>query len=453
MRPYSRLVRAMAVRTRVAGTVLAAVVMAGCLTARPASQPAHDLSTPKRVVLPNGVTVIVHEHRGADVAAVQLWVRAGSRDEQADELGLAHYLEHMLFKGTPSRPPGFVDAEIERVGGRINAGTSLDYTYYHAVLPAPRAHATIRMLADIAVNASLDASFLENEKRIVLEEMRLHEDNPRRFLGVRLWTLAFGEHPYARPIIGRPDIIGGLSRDTLQRFYRRHYNPDSFALVVVGAVDTDSVIRTATDTFGRLLRTAARRLPPAVAPPAAMRREVVRRPGTHAWLGLAWHAPRLDHAEAPAMALLSAVLGQSRSARLPVALRDRLGIVSSIGAGYSAMEAAGVMSVTAQTTPADVERAEAEIIREIGRLRDGGVTEAELRRAVTTADARHQFQIETAEGRAFSLGRAETIWRMEDELAWVDHLRAVTPEQIKLVARRYLDPQVYARLTVLPGRP
>jgi zinc protease len=397
--------------------------------------------------------VIVQAHRAADVVAVQLWVRVGSRDETENELGLAHYLEHMLFKGTPTRPPGFVDAEIERVGGRINAGTSLDYTVYHAVLPASRAHATIRMLADVGVNAALDASLLENEKRIVLEEMRLHEDNPRRFLGVRLWTLAFADHAYGRPIIGRPDVVQRLSRDTLHGFYRRYYTPDSFVLVVVGAVDADGVVRTATESFGRLLKTGPRRLPLPTPPPPSARRETVRRPGTHAWLGLAWHAPRLDHAEAPAMALLTALLGQSRTARLPVALRDRLGIVSSIGAGYAAMEAAGLMSVTAQTTPADVGRTEGEIIREVQRLRERGVTEAELRRAVTVAEARHEFSLETAEGRAFALGRAETIWRMEDELAWVDHLKAVTPEQIRTVARRYLDPDRYASLTVLPGRP
>ena len=444
--------RATAVGRRVAETILAGLLIAGCTAARPASEPARDLSAPRRVVLPNGVTVIVQEHRGADVVAVQLWVRAGSRDEHANELGLAHYLEHMLFKGTPSRPPGFVDGEVERVGGRINAGTSLDYTYYHAVLPATRAHGAIRMLGDVAVNASLDASLLENEKRIVLEEMRLHEDNPGRFLGVRLWTLAFGDHAYGRPIIGQPELIRGLSRDTLVAFYRRHYIPDAFVLVVVGAVDADGVIRTAAEAFGRLLRAGTRRLPLPVPPPAAARREVVRRPGAHAWLGLAWHAPRLDHAETPAVSLLTAVLGQSRSARLPVGLRDRLGIVSSIGAGYSAMEAAGVVSVTAQTTPADVGRAEAEIVREIRRVRDAGVTDAELRRAVTVAEARHQYMIETAEGRAFALGRAETIWRIEDELAWVDHLRTVTPAQVKLVARRYLDPDVYTRLTVLPER-
>ena len=114
------------------------------------------MTNPVRYILPNGIPVIIQEHRAADVAALQLWVRAGARDEAQDELGLAHYLEHMLFKGTATRPPGFVEREVEAVGGRINAGTSWDYTFYHTVVPARNAAGAIEMLADVAVNASLE---------------------------------------------------------------------------------------------------------------------------------------------------------------------------------------------------------------------------------------------------------------------------------------------------------
>ncbi len=119
--------------------------------------------------------------------AVQLWVRAGGRDEAATELGLAHYLEHMLFKGTTTRAKGFVDRDVEAVGGRINAGTSRDFTYYHVVLPAPRTVAAIEMLADISVNSSLDETELELEKKVVIEEMRLSEDTPQRHLVRQLY--------------------------------------------------------------------------------------------------------------------------------------------------------------------------------------------------------------------------------------------------------------------------
>src|SRR5437867_4243781 len=143
-------------------TLLIGLPVSSCAIAR-SPQPPPVIQAPVRHVLPNGVRVIIQEFRSSEVVAVQLWVRAGGRDEAANELGLAHYLEHMLFKGTTSRPTEFIDRDVEGVGGRMNAGTSLDYTYYHMVLPATKTGAAIELLADISVNASLDASALEAE--------------------------------------------------------------------------------------------------------------------------------------------------------------------------------------------------------------------------------------------------------------------------------------------------
>jgi zinc protease len=440
---------------RLARIGLAFLLMAawgGCSLARPAPRAA-AAPHPARYVLPNGVPVIVEEHRASDVVALQLWVQAGARDERADELGLAHYLEHMLFKGTPSRPAGFVEREVEGVGGRINAGTSWDYTFYHTVLPARQAAAGIEMLADVGVNASLDANLLEAEKQVVLEEMRLNEDNPRRFLIRELFSTAFEGHPYGRPVIGTSQIIGGLGRDTLVSFYHRHYMPDTFALVVVGAVSTDEVLRVARLTFGALPRGGGRRLPPAPPPAPRRVRLDLNRPTAQAYLGLAWHAARLDHADTPALDVLTSILGRSKSSRLVASLRERQGIVSTINSGLSALQGAGLLTVTAQLDPQQVERAEAEVLAEIRRIRDGGITQAELRRAITTAEVEHEFSTETDEGRARAYGQAETIWQLADELAYVDRVRSVTAAQVQTVARRYLDLERYVRVALLPPRP
>ena len=174
------------------------------------------------------------------------------------------------------------------------------------------------------------------------------------------------------------------------------------------------------------------------------------RPGALAYLGFAWLGPKLDHADTPAVDLLVSILGQSRSSRLPQSLRERLGLVNSVGSNYGELEAAGVITVTAQLEPSNLARAEAEVMREIQRVREQGVTEAELRRAITLAEAEHAFQSETAEGRARLYGRAETIWRLPEELAYIDRVRMVTAEQVRLVARRYLDPERYGRLAFIP---
>jgi zinc protease len=436
--------------------VLFIVLAAGGCSVSPSSSPlraATSVPGPTRDVLPNGIPVIIQEHRASDVVAVQLWVRAGGRDEAASELGLAHYLEHMLFKGTATRPPGFIERDVEGVGGRINAGTSWDYTFYHTVLPSRQASAAIEMLADVGVNAGLEAGLLEAEKQVVLEEMRLNDDNPRRFLVRQLFAAAYESHPYGRPLIGRPELITALSRDTLVSFYRRHYVPEMFALVVVGAVDRDEILRVARATLGSLPRTGAGRLPPPPAPtPRSVRVDAVR-PGGQAHLGLAWLAPRLDHADTPALDLLMSILGRTKTSRLVASLRERQGLVSAIGSSLSSMEAGGLVLITTQLEPEQLARAEAEILDEIRRVRDGGVTAAELRRAIVAAEVQHEFSIETAEGRARAYGHAETTWRLEEELTYVARLRSVSASQVHAAARRYLDLERYARVALVPPRP
>jgi len=437
--------------SRLARHALALLVITGlsaCATG-PATT-SNPPPAPSRHVLPNGVRVVIEEHRRSEVVALQLWVQAGARDETAGELGLAHYLEHLLFKGTVSRPPGFIDREVEGVGGRMNAGTSLDYTYYHMLLPARRALAGIETLADISVNASLDEALLEREKRVVLEEMRLSEDNPTRFLGRQLYGAAFDGHSYGRPIIGTTGLILGLTRDQLLRFYRRHYVPEAFTLVIVGAVDPSEVLAAATSAFGQLTRSGTGRLPPPSTGEGRPRHVELERPGSHTYVGLAWYAPKIDHADTPAVDLLVSILGQGRGSRLTRSLRERLGLVNTIGTGYSALEGAGIVTLTAQLDPANLAEAEAQIWQEIRRVRDTGVTAAELERARTSEEARREFQAETAEGRAFALGHAVTVWRLEEEQAYLHRLRAVTREQVRAAARRYLDLAQFARVVFRP---
>src|SRR5918996_811721 len=385
------------------------VAFGGCSTSRPPSRLPTATPDPVRHVLPNGIPVIIQEHRVSDVVALQLWVRAGGRDEAAAELGLAHYLEHMLFKGTATRPTGFIEREVEGVGGRMNAGTSWDYTFYHTVLPAKEALPAIEMLADVGVNASLEAGLLEAEKQVVLEEMRLNEDSPRRYLVRQLFTSVYEGHPYGRPVIGRAELINALSRDTLVSFYRRHYVPEMFALVVVGAVNPDEVLRVARATLGALPRSGARRPPPPPppAPPAA--RLGTLRPRGQAHLGLAWQAPRLDHADTPALDLLMSILGRTKASRLVASLRERQGIVSAISSSLSAMEGGGLVVVTAQLPPEQLARAEEEILRELQRIRDRGVTAAELKRAITAAEVDHEFSTETADRKSTRLNSSHLV--------------------------------------------
>ncbi|HET7874359.1 MAG TPA: pitrilysin family protein [Methylomirabilota bacterium] len=392
----------------------------------------------------------MQEHRAAQVVALQLWVGVGGRDEEPQEHGFSHFAEHMLFKGTENRQRGFVDRDVEAVGGRTNAGTSYDYTFYYILLPAARALGAIEVLADMAFNSAFDPAELDREREVVFEEMRLGEDNPRSSLYRRLYDLAFRGHPYGSPVLGDAAALRAATRATLRGYYKRHYVPENMALVVVGPVDPTQVREAAARAFGRIPRAGHRR---AAMPPQpaidGVRSQTVERPEQQGALGLAWVTPRLGDADMFAVDLLAHLLGGSRSSRLHQSLRERARLVTSVSAGYSALQMGGLLTITAQLDAKDGERAEAAIWEEIRRMQASGVTPAELERAVTAAEAEHVFSRETVEGLARAYGRAETIWSLEAERRYLDGIRAVTGAQIQEAARRYLTGS-YARLAFVP---
>src|SRR5438034_9101237 len=215
-------------RAALVGAVL--LLASGCAAAGGYSVTSVGPPRPLREVLPNGVVLIVQEHRASDVVALQLWMRMGGRDEAADELGLAHYIEHMLFKGTPTRPPGSIDTMIEGFGGTSNAFTSYDTTHYDFVVPTRHLRAGVELLADLAVNASFPPEEIESEKKVVFEEMNLIEDDPEKFLLRRLYEVAYSPHPYGRALLGRREFIQKLDRDQLRQFYRKHFVPKNMVL-------------------------------------------------------------------------------------------------------------------------------------------------------------------------------------------------------------------------------
>ncbi|MBI4636400.1 MAG: insulinase family protein [Candidatus Rokubacteria bacterium] len=431
---------------------LLALLLSGCSLATDRVPGGGATPAPVRAVLANGVVLIVQEHRASDVVALQLWIRAGGRDESAEELGLSHYLEHMLFKGTPTRPPGSIDRLIEELGGQSNAFTSYDYTHFDVVLPAEHARAGIELLADIAVNASFVPEELESEKKVVFEEMNLVEDDPEKFLSRRLSELAYTPHPYGRPILGTRDLIQALTRERLARYYKKHYVPRNMTLVVVGAVRPAEVRKIAEATFGGLGGPAPARAqltePPGLDP---ARRLDVRRAEAQAYLGLAWRAAPTASEDIYAVDLLTYILGDSPSSRLNRAVRERDRLVAAIEASYIASEKAGLVAVSARLEAGNLEKAEASILEVIRRVRAEGVTEAERQRALITAESSYAFDIETAEGLAKSYGQAETTWTLEDEIQYLSRLRQITAAQIQAAALKYFRDDNYARVRFLPG--
>ncbi|MBI2466263.1 MAG: insulinase family protein [Candidatus Rokubacteria bacterium] len=436
--------------SRFAAVVATALVAGGCaVTPAPSQNPAE--ARPQRVRLPNGLTVILKEHRAADVAAVQLWVRVGARDETDAGSGLSHFIEHLLFKGTPTRGPGMIDRTISGVGGEINAATSQDFTYYRVVVPARHVGTALDVVADAAANAAFDPAETERERLVVLEEIRRAHDNPGGYLWRFLARHHFAGHPYGRPVLGAPESIRAARREQIVEYYRRHYVPNNATVVVVGNVAFDRVLTQVGKGFaGWEPRPIPAAVPPAPPDPAAIRRAEEPRPLQQVYLGVAWRGPVVPETHVYAVDLLTSILGRGRASRLNQALKEERGLVSSVGASFSAQREAGVITVTARTTPARRHEVEPALLAEVERLRTTLVSEAELARALTAVEAGYAFGQETAEGLAHAYGLAETVWTLEFELGYLEAVRRVTREEIREAARRYLTPDRYTAAALLP---
>ena len=409
-------------------------------------------SLPRRLRLENDLTVIFREHRAADVAAVQLWVRAGARDEGEAEAGLSHFIEHLLFKGTPTRGPGVIDRTISALGGEMNAATSHDFTYYHVVLPARHLDTAVDVVADAAMHASFDAAELERERLVVLEEIRRSEDNPHGYLWRVLSRHHFAGHAYGKDVLGTGESIAGAPRERIVDYYRRHYAPNAAAVVVIGNLDPADALVHVRRAFGDW---EPHPIPPrpSVRPPdlPGVERVEEPRPLQQTYLGVAWRGPTVPSADVYAADLLASILGRGRTSRLYQGLKEQRGLVSSIGASLYAQREAGTLAVTARAEAGRSGDVEAALLEEVERVRREPVGEAELARALTAVEAGYAFGHETAEGVAYSYGPAETIWTLEFELGYLDEVRKVTREQIREAAARYLAPDRFTSAVLTPG--
>jgi zinc protease len=397
-------------------------------------------------VLPNGLEVLLRETHLAPVAELQIWAQVGSADERDDERGLAHFHEHMLFKGTERRGVGEVAGEVEGAGGRINAYTSFDVTVYHATLPSDRLSVGIDVLSDAVLHSVFDPEEIRREIDVVLEEIRRSEDSPGSVLGNAVFADAYRVHPYRAPILGSAESVASIDRDRLRAFYERWYTPDNMIVVAAGDFDRDRVLDDIRAAFADLPAGGTERRRAAEPAQDSPRARVLVRPFERASVELALPSVALSHLDTPYLDLAAFVLGNCESSRLVRRVKERDGLCDRIDAySYTPMDP-GVFSVDIDTdTPRALEAIEA-TVHEIERLRAEPVSGEELEKARANVLAMEHFERESVSGMAAKIGSFHaTAGGHEVEQRYLDAVRRATPDDLQRVARTYLDPQ---RLTL-----
>lgn len=408
---------------------------------------------PVTEVLPNGLTVVAAEMRGSDVVTINAWVKVGSRDETDEMTGAAHFVEHLLFKGTRRRAPGAMSREVERIGGQLNASTSFDFTQYYIVAPGRFFDPLLDLQADALMHSTFDPAEVERERTVVLQELALVDDSPARSAYIQLYAVLYPTHPYRRPVGGRRESVGRMTRDALYDFYRAHYGPANVTLIVTGSIAPGEAVAGARRALGGWRRPVRPRAPvPVDAPPAEVRRVAVERDVRTATILLGWIGAEVRNPDHYALDVLAVILGRGRAARLTRSLRDRQQLVQSVGAGFGTSLDPGLFVISATADPAQAGRVEQAVLAELAAVQADGVTDEEMERAKTLIEMETRVGQHTSRGYAVALGYAATIATLDYHATYLDRIAAVTREDVRRVAARYLDPRRYAIVTVGPPR-
>ncbi len=397
-----------------------------------------------RFVLDNGLVVLVREDPSDPMASAQVWLGTGSADEQ-DYLGggLSHWMEHMIFKGTPARPPGAIARAIHDRGGYINAYTTLDRTVFLAEVPAPDWRLALEVLADALANASFPEDEWAREKEVIRREMAMDQDSPDRRLSRLLFETAYRAHPYRAPVIGYPDVFAALSRQDLLAFFRRHYAPDNLILVLAGNVRAAEAAAAIRELFGPWPRRAR---PPVTRPaePDQAAARTARGTGPYAVTRAAvcWHTVAFGHPDAPELDLLAAAAGQGDSSRLVLGIRDRLKLAHEISAWSFTPRDPGLFGISAVCDP-DRESALLDaIFREAEGWTRAPLPAPELDKARRAMLVGVLASFQTARGQAGHFASGE--FYAGAPAFFLDYLRrleSATPESVLAVARKYLRPE------------
>ncbi len=404
-----------------------------------------------RTRLPNGLTLLVHEDHSAPVAAVVTYVKAGYFDETDDVVGIAHVLEHMYFKGTPSRGVGEIAKQTKASGGYLNAATIYDHTSYYAVLPIEGFDAGLAIQADAYANSLIDAEELRRELEVIIEEAKRKEDNPGAVTTETLYELLHDRHRIRRWRIGREGPLRALRREHLLRFYRNFYRPSNTILVVAGDVDPVRTAARVAELYGALPDGAVTRTPgPQEA--GAPGRRYRERAGDIAetQLALGWRTPGTLHADTAPLDLAAGVLSSGRASRLYRAVRERR-LASSVSAYNYTPTDLGVFVVHADGPSERSAQAASALWAEVRALRDDGVAPSDLQRAQRLFESRWLRRLETMEGQANFLAEWEALgdWQWAD--AYADRMLSATPDEVTEAARRHLAPDQASLMVYRPA--
>jgi zinc protease len=418
------------------------------------------LNAPTIKTLPNGLTIVA-EQMPVEAVNLNVWINVGSAVESDDINGMAHFLEHMVFKGTPRLQSGEFERLIEQRGAVTNAATSHDYTHYY-ITTAPQDFAQLAPLQlDVVLNASIPDEAFERERSVILEEIRRSEDNPQRRTFRRAIETTFEQLPYRRQVLGPTAVIEQLKAQQMRDFHRKWYQPQSITAVAVGNLPVEELIEIVADGFtqaGVGTEEAEKILPLAVTPESAftevVRRDYVDETLQQARLVMVWRVPGMTQLdETYALDVLAVILGQGRMSRLVRDLREERQLVTHIGVSNMTQRLQGVFYISAQLPEENLAEVEAAIAQHIRKFQTELVAETDIARIRTQVANRFIFGNEKPSDRTGLYGYYQSqVGDLTPALNYPSRIQAFDAVDLQKAAQQYLSADAYGIVTIKPAQ-
>jgi zinc protease len=417
---------------------------------------AGDADTVYSATLENGIKVIVREGHDINLAAVDIWVRAGSVNETDATSGVSHFTEHMIFKSTDKFGPGRLDREAEGMGAELNGGTSRDWVHFYTTVASEYLPATLAMLGDAITGARFLPDDIERERRVVLDEIAKEESNPSARAMDAFARTAYTTHPYRLPLTGTKESVARLLRSDMVDYYNKYYTPQNITVAIAGDVSQEDAAKMVRAAFSGMKSS----------PSSAVREEASKEPATtepkvnhaksatsQAYVVTGYMGPSAsDFKDACAMDVILVILGDTQSGRLSAAFAGAGVRFGKISSDFTTQKYPSTISVLAATSPGAVDAAAGVILKEFKRLAEEPVSDAELASAKRIVEGGDLFDQEVYSGQARLLGIYDMVGTFDMSLRYASTVRSLSSQDIREAAKKYFKKGGEIRLVMEPDK-
>lgn len=401
--------------------------------------------------LDNGQTVIIQEIHNNPIVIIDTWLKTGSIDEDDSNNGVAHFLEHLFFKGTKNYEAGEFDRILETKGAITNAATSKDFTHYYVTIPSKDFNLAMELHADMMMNPMIPRNEMEKERKVVLEEINKDLKSPSRILQENLNSMMYTTHPYKRKVIGRSEVIETITREGVLDFYNKHYSPSNMITIVIGDVDTNCALERIKEVFNAEYKKQTKTIYQKEAPLTKQQKKVEYIKTESGYMVIGFRGVPINDNESYALDVLATILGDGRSSVLNQVLKEKKRLAFSVDVGNSTMKDDGIFYITTNFVPEKCQAIQNSIFEEIKKIQTNGITDEQLNLAKNIIEHNTYYARESITNIATEIGYTMTL---TNDIKFYDNyltnIKNVSKEMVKKVANKYLGEEKSAISIILP---